>query len=74
MILCAKNRNFVFLHGLQEGRLSFRAGAIDFISEDELPEYRSFVKFKIATSITILFNDICAKYICRHQIGCKLDT
>ena len=36
------------------------------ICQDELPEYRSFVKFKVTAALAVLFYNIGAEYICRH--------
>ena len=59
------------LHGLQQGRLDFRGGTIDFVGQDEVGEDRALAGPKRAFAGHI---DHRADKVCRQQVGGELDA
>src|SRR5690606_28643620 len=47
----------LFLHGLQKGSLGLGRGPVDFIGQDDVPEYGAFDEFEIA----VLVQDLTAQ-------------
>ena len=68
----ASNGNGAFLHGFQQGRLSFRSCTIDFIGQANLCENRTFLEFERASAVVTFHDHVCSKDIGGHQIGREL--
>ena len=65
----------VFLHGLQEGGLGFRRGAIDLVGEDDVREYGAWQKDQLSAScLRIFLHQIRAGDVRWHQIRRELNA
>ena len=67
------HRHSVFLHGLQQGRLGLRRGAVDFIGQHQIGEDGAFLEAEGAFSF-LLYHDIGSRHIAGHQVRGKLDA
>ena len=72
-IRAACRRHVIFLHRLEQGRLSFWRRAVDLIGEDDLREDRAFQKAQ--RSVTrFLVEHFGAGDVGRHQVRCELNA
>ena len=70
----ARNRDVLFLHGLQQRRLGARAGAIDLVRHQELREHGAGDETERALSRRALIQHFSAENVRRHQVGRELDA
>ena len=57
----------MFLHRLEKGGLGLGRGTVDFVSEDDLRENRSFLEHQFAMAGSLVFlDDIGARNVCGH--------
>ena len=68
----AGHRHMIFLHRLQKRRLGAWAGAIDFVSHQQLREDRSAHEAEGTLAVSRLFHDFGAQNVGWHQIGREL--
>ena len=61
------------LHGLEEGGLRFRRGAVDFVGEDDVREQWAGLEHELAAAIDLLKYGI-SRNIAGEEIGGELDT
>src|SRR6266487_2172111 len=71
MIGNAINGDLRFFHRLQQSRLGFRRGAVNFIGEHNLCYHRTRTKLKVAR-LLIIDRNTC--HIAWQQVGSKLNT
>jgi hypothetical protein len=64
----------VLLHGLQQGRLGARAGAVDFVGHQQLAEHRPLHEAELVTAGLCLVEHLGADNIGRHQVRGELDA
>ena len=65
----------VFLHGLEQGRLSLGRRAVDFVGEDDVGEQGPADEAKsLAAGVDVLFEHFSAGDVRRHQIWSELDA
>ena len=64
----------MFLHCFQKCRLRFRCRTVDFVGENNVTENRAGLKIKGGISFLILYDDICTRNVCRHEVRGELDT
>ena len=62
------------LHGLKQGRLGARAGAVDLVGHQKLGEDRALDEAERPAAAFGLFEDLGAENIGRHQVGRALDA
>ena len=67
----AVNRDEALLHGLEQGRLRLRGGAVDLVGEEERGEDGAFDEVERAI---LQIKDVCPGDVRGHQIGGELDT
>ncbi len=70
----AADGNFVFLHGLKQGGLRARAGAVDFIGHKKLRKHRTFDEAEGAPPGSVFLKDFRAQNVGRHQVRRALDA
>ena len=70
----AGNRDVVLLHGLQQRRLGFRAGAIDLVGHQDLGENRPLHKAERAPAAGAFLEHFGADDVRRHQVRGELDA
>ena len=63
-----------FLHGLQQGGLGTRAGAVDLIRHQQAAEDRTGKEAEMALAVIALLENLRAENIGRHQIRGELDA
>ncbi len=63
--------HLMLLHCLEQGRLHFGRGAVDFVGKHEVGENRAFVNFELFVFLTI---DKGTCNICRKQVRSELDA
>ena len=61
----------MLLHGLQQGTLYLRWGAVDFIGEDEVREDRPFLHLEVLLSLAI---HQCPYHVSRQEVRGKLNA
>ena len=61
----------MFLHGFQQGTLHLCRRTVDFVGKYEVGEHRAFLHVE---GLVLLRIDLCADYVCRQQVGGKLDA
>ena len=64
----------MLLHDLQQGGLSLRRGAIDFIHQQQVLENRPLFKKQHTAAVLVLIDDVRAQNVGRHQGRCALHT
>ena len=69
----AADRDRVFLHGFEQGRLGLGGGSIDLVGEHDLREDRARLKLEDAAAVGQLHDDVGADDVGRHQVGRELD-
>ena len=70
----ASGGNAVFLHRFQQCRLRLGRGAVDFVGQHHVGEYRSALEFERFAPGLVLPDDVRADDVARHQIGGELDA
>ncbi len=70
----AADRNVMLLHGLEQGRLGARAGAVDLVRHQELGEDRPLDEPERAPAVGALVEDLGAEDVGRHQVRRELDA
>src|SRR3546814_18041333 len=60
------------LHGLQQGRLRARAGAVDLVGHQELAEHRTGNEAEGAAADLVLLQDLRPQDVGRHEVRCAL--
>ena len=70
----AGDRDVLLLHGLQQGRLGARAGAVDFVGHQQLAEDRALHEAELPAALVGLFEDFGADDVGGHQVGGELDA
>ncbi len=69
------HRDLAFLHRFEQGRLRFRGGAVDLVGQNDVRKNRTGEETHLALAgRAVLFNDVGAGDIGRHQIGRELDA
>jgi len=67
----------VLLHCFKQGGLGFRGCPVDFVSQNDVGEYRSLLKFKSASAFGnsgTFAHDVSTGQVGGHEVGCELDT
>ena len=67
----AEQRDVVFLHRLEQGRLRLRRGAVDLVGEQEVREDRPGPE-RHRPSLGPVLQDVAAEDVARHQVGREL--
>ena len=70
----AAGSDTVLLHRLEQGRLGFGRGAIDFVGEKQVRKDRPFLKLKFAATGRRFHDQIRAEDVGGHEIGRELDA
>src|SRR5215831_1605288 len=70
----ARDRHVLFLHRLQQRRLSARTGAVDFIGHEKLGEDRAGNETKTALTGLALLQDFGTENVRWHEIGRELNS
>ncbi len=71
----AEDGDFIFLHGLEHGRLGFCWRAVDFVSEDDVCEDRAFDELELAPAAHARFlNDVSASDVGGHEVWGELNA
>jgi hypothetical protein len=71
----AANRDFAFLHSLQQGGLRFRRRAVDFVGQEEVREHWPLhERDAVLAGGLVLFHDVRAGDVSGHQVGRELDA
>ncbi len=68
------DRHFPFLHRLQERGLGFGGCPIDFVSEQDIREHRSFDEAEAASAMFVFFQHVRARDVRGHEVGRELDA
>ena len=66
--------HFPLLHGLQQGGLGLGWGAVDLVGQEDAGEDRPLDEAEIPPPLRVLFQDVGAGDVRRHQVGGKLDA
>jgi hypothetical protein len=75
LVADAVDRDLIFLHRLEEGRLRLGRRAVDFVSEDHVGEDGAGNEPDLPPpGATIFFDDLGADDVRRHQVGSELDA
>ena len=74
VITLAGDRDVIFLHRLQKGRLGTRRSAVDLVGHQELGEDRALDETEGAASTVVLVHHLGAENIRGHQIRRELDA
>ena len=72
VVALARHRHMIFLHGLQQGGLGARAGAVDLVGHEQLREDRTAHETEGAAPALALLHDFRAQNVGRHQIRREL--
>jgi hypothetical protein len=65
----------MFLHGLQQGRLSLGWGAVDLVGKNDIGKHRTLDEPEMSSAGgVVFFDDLRAGDVRGHQIGCKLNS
>jgi len=70
----AGNRDMALLHGLQQGRLGARAGAVDLVRHQELGENRALEEAERTLAGHALVHHFRTENVGRHQVRRELDA
>ena len=73
-MIASGDRDAAFLHGLEEGRLGARTGAVDLVRHQELAEHRPLDEAEGAASALVLLQHLRAQNVRRHEVGRALDA
>ena len=65
--------DFAFLHGLQQGRLRFGGGAVDFVRQEDVGEDRPFDKPETSLPLVVFLQHVGAGDVGGHQIRRELN-
>ena len=69
----SQNGDAALLHGLEEGGLCFRRGAVDFVCEDDVCEEGTGLKYELAAAIDFLEDGI-SRDIAGEEVWGELNT
>ena len=72
--VCLADGHLALLHGLQQRGLGLGRRTVDFVGQQDVGEDRALDKTKIAPAVLVLFQDIGAGDVRRHQVGSELDS
>ncbi len=61
------------MHGLKHGCLGFRRCSIDFVSQDNVGEYRTMNELKFPATLGSVLQNICPGDVHRHQVWSELN-
>ena len=71
----AAGRELAFFHGLEQGTLGLRRGAIDLVGENDVAEQRTFDESKVAvTRGDVFLEDVGTGDVSGHQVGSELNA
>ena len=74
VVALAGDRDVVFLHGLQQGRLGARRGPVDLVGHQQLGEDRTLHVSERAPAGLVLVHHLGADDVRRHQVRRELDA
>ena len=68
------DRDALFLHGFQHGRLGFGCGSIDFIGQDKIGKDRTFLESKCSSASIVFDQHVRAGDVGGHQVRRELNA
>src|SRR5262245_53569357 len=70
----AADRDFALLHSLEQRGLGLGGRPVDFVGEQNIRKDRALNKSKFPSAGFVFIQDIGARDVRRHQIGCELNS